>query len=337
MTNHSNRPETIRPWGHLQAASKIYPGAWKQYEKFRADREGLGGWPNWCYCPMAAAYAIVSNGGMLDPSLIGDVAKLSALAAWRTSQVIYRFDPALSAALVDTPLNKLPTEALYRLPLWGVYIESPNIAWFDDSIHGFFAHLEHDARNGRNELRLLYDTKESLIAQPLHIDHETITAAVDATLNETRRQMINQRKTLLSSILPDSLKADLVKVCRPAISLLLYLCSESADVDIALSKPQPKKTKRGWKIFPPNTPQVVNVGSRIGTALRAAYQDEQTGTHHHQDGRQSPRPHIRRAHYHTYRAGKGRTEIRIKWLPPMPINIDHGDMPITINKINGEH
>jgi len=337
MTNHSNQPKTIRPREHLQAASKLYPGAWKQYEKFRADREELGGWPDWCYCPMAAAYAIVSNVGMIDPSLLGDVARLAAIAAWRTSQVIYRFDPALSAALVDTPLDKLPTEALYRLPLWGVYIESPNIAWDVETIHGLFAHLEHDAQTGRNELRLLYDTEESLIAQPLHIDHETITAAVDASLNESRRQMINKGKTLLSSMMPDSLNADLVKVCRPAISLLLYLCSESADVDKAVSNTQPQKTKRGWKIFPPNAPQVVNVGSRIGKALRDAYQDEQTGTRHHQDGRQPPRPHIRRAHYHTFRAGKGRTEVRIKWLPPMPINIDQGDMSITIKNITGEH
>lgn len=36
--------------------------------------------------------------------------------------------------------------------------------------------------------------------------------------------------------------------------------------------------------------------------------------------KRSPRPHMRRAHFHTYRVGEGRRDRRVKWLAPIPIN-----------------
>jgi hypothetical protein len=54
-----------RPRQHLAAAGKRHPGAWRKYDSFRQDlgRDGFPGWPEWCYCPLAGAYAIVSGGG----------------------------------------------------------------------------------------------------------------------------------------------------------------------------------------------------------------------------------------------------------------------------------
>lgn len=48
-----------------QGAGKRFPSAWVQYDQFRQDRgqNGLPDWPDWCYCPMAGAYAILSGGG----------------------------------------------------------------------------------------------------------------------------------------------------------------------------------------------------------------------------------------------------------------------------------
>lgn len=36
--------------------------------------------------------------------------------------------------------------------------------------------------------------------------------------------------------------------------------------------------------------------------------------------RRSPRAHVRRAHFHTYRVGEGRRDRKVKWLAPIPIN-----------------
>lgn len=59
--------KTIRPEEHLRAVSKKYLLAWQQLAMFRAERgkDDLPAWPDWCYCPVAGAYAIVSSGGAL--------------------------------------------------------------------------------------------------------------------------------------------------------------------------------------------------------------------------------------------------------------------------------
>ena len=66
MTNHQKRSKhQPRPLAHLTVAGKIYPQAWQQFDVFRQMRgkDGFDNWPEWCYCPLAAAYAIVSGGG----------------------------------------------------------------------------------------------------------------------------------------------------------------------------------------------------------------------------------------------------------------------------------
>jgi hypothetical protein len=54
--------EYLRPGRTLGAFSRLYPNAWKQVDEFRADRKGLGNWPDWCFLPLAGAFAIVSKG-----------------------------------------------------------------------------------------------------------------------------------------------------------------------------------------------------------------------------------------------------------------------------------
>ena len=60
----------LRPQMHLIAAGRLYPKAWRQADQFRADRgKGpLQAWPSWCYLPMAAWYAIVSEGNRPPPA-----------------------------------------------------------------------------------------------------------------------------------------------------------------------------------------------------------------------------------------------------------------------------
>jgi len=110
----------LRPQMHLIAAGRLYPKAYRQADQFRADRgKGtLPAWPSWCYLPMAAWYAIVSEGkGPLGFDRIGDVGRLAALGSWRVTQGIYRFDQDLYEAVRDTPLEgNLPAAILYRLP-----------------------------------------------------------------------------------------------------------------------------------------------------------------------------------------------------------------------------
>lgn len=335
MTSHPNRGALPRPAIMLGEIARRYPSAWRQYDQFRQDRAALGGWPDWCYCPMAAAYAIVSGGVNLDdqPGAIADVQALAALAAWRVGQGIYRFDPALAAAIKTTPITALPVEVLYHLPEWCVYIEEAH-----ESGCGFFAHLEWDANTGRPELRLLLDLPhQPPLAMPLHLDQPTLDLAVAAVVAESRRQLVRTGHTHQAATMgTDGTIKDLAASLVPLLNLVLYLCAEGSDLgDRRPSRPTPTRTKRGWRLFPPDRPTIWPVGARIGAALRAAHLAEQVEAPRPitETGRATPVPHVRRAHWHTYRVGPGRQDATLKWLPPIPVNIDAGEILPTIHKV----
>ncbi len=115
----------------------------------------------------------------------------------------------------------------------------------------------------------------------------------------------------------------------PLVSLVLYLCSQAAEIKEGgagkrvPTRPKPQKTKKGMRIFAPDHPSRWEVGYRLGAALRQALSEHQpaepTGTH------ASPRPHIRRAHWHSFWVGKkdqpDARSVTIKWLPPIPVNV----------------
>ena len=100
-------------------------------DEFRASRKELGDWPDWCFLPLAGTYAIVSKGKTLQsPNQAHHIGILGALAAWRVTQGIYRFDPTTFDALWKTPVTgDIPTEVLFHLPEWCVYIPTPDQTW----------------------------------------------------------------------------------------------------------------------------------------------------------------------------------------------------------------
>lgn len=102
-----------------------------------------------------------------------------------------------------------------------------------------------------------------------------------------------------------------------AVSALVYLCATNAELRPLPARTAARQARRAGASKPP---KVVQVGHLTGAALRAwrrsAPADDTTpGT-----GRRSMRPHVRRAHFHTFRVGPGRTESVVKWLAPIPIN-----------------
>ena len=315
-----------RPRQHLAVAAKLYPNIWRQVDEFRAmrGREGLGNWPDWCFLPIAGYHAIVSGGGnnRVPFDRISDVARLAALGAWRVTQGIYRFDEDLYEAIVSTELKgDIPADLLTRLPAWCVYIELQAAA----GVHGFFAHLESDMNSGEMELRLLIDADNALLPVPLHLGQWDLVTALEKTASESSKQALRHGLPTLGSL------ADLASNIAPMVSLLLYLCSEHADY-IRPEPPRPKRTKRGERLFPPDSPTTWDVGLRIGAALRRAHDaapEESAGSGAHA----RPRAHIRRAHWHTFWTGPrdGNRIARVKWLPPIPVNVDdQGELPATV-------
>jgi hypothetical protein len=300
----------------------MYPAAWRQVEELRQSRErdGVPDWPEWCFLPMGGWYAIVSEGApVCPPARIQDVARLAAIGTWRYTQSIYRLDPDLFGAIVDTvPSGALPCDVLYRLPEWCVYIETPGMDWYGDAMRGFWAHLESDANTGRAELRFVMDCEAALTPAILHMGPWTITEAVDRELVEADRQATLHKMKAYMLGMRDDTPDIMARAFYPVLSLLLYVCSNGVEYSGPgqPGNPTPKRTKKGWRLFPADKLRIWNLGEKTGDAIRSAREMvRQAGE------RKGPAPHVRRAHWHGYWTGprEGEREFVLKWLPPMVV------------------
>ena len=128
QSSFSSRPGEVPPKTVTREIMQRWPNAWRQADVFREARgaDGIPDWPDWCYLPIHAGVAIATQ-GRPNPEIQLSVwpALISGIAAWRVTQGVYRFDPDLFRMLIEQPMEgAIPCDALYRLPEWGVYIET---------------------------------------------------------------------------------------------------------------------------------------------------------------------------------------------------------------------
>lgn len=328
---------TARLRGHLSTIGRRYPHAWEQLASFHADKGSpdLGDWPNWCWVPLAGAYAVVSGGHTLaatDPAA-GDIGAMGALAAWRQTQGIYQFDETLLTALWDTELSgEIPVDVIYRIPEWCVYVPTPGRTFSGAPLVGFFAHLEHDTNDKRTELRLLLDvgTPAALVPIPLHV---WMPGGLVAAAHRAREEAEFQARAHGVPMTAGAAFEAAALECAPLVNVLLYLCSQAAEIrDHGGSMRRPHRPREAVRAA--NAPTVWDTGYVIGPALKAALDRERTdtgGTH------ARPRPHIRRAHWHTFWMGShaepDRRKAELRWLPPIPVAVDRGELPATVRRV----
>lgn len=337
MKQTGDEPIPIR---HLKRYAAVYPRAWKLADAARAMKGKGVDWPAWCFLPVSAALHIAEEEGArqgLDlRAVVPDVGNLAALIAWRQTQGIYRIDPDVYPALWETPIEgDLPTEILFRLPEWCVWIETPA----DKEFPGFFAYLEADANDGRAELRIALSHGAGLFTQPIHLTGRNLVECLAASLAEGAKQAALIGEPIEGAADQARRWGDmLARIIGPRVNLVLYLCAVNSDIRDTRTgfkrpaNPEPIPTRRGPRLFPAATPTAWDVGVRMGAAIRAATEKERGedrgGSH------ASPRPHIRRAHWHTFRHGPGRRESALKWLPPIPVNVgDDADLPAVIRDV----
>ncbi len=345
-----NKNIESRPRQVLRDIGRVYPNAWKQVKMFREDKgKDLPNWADWCYLPIAAGVAIATGGidERLLESGVSDItnpATVTAAATWKLSQGVYRFDYDLYDSLTNQPMDdKLPCEALKRLPEYCVYIETYNAKWGENLIDGFFAHLEQDMNDFREELRFVFLLKDGRnIPFAIHLG--------DWSLDEGLQKMQDEAKKQASIYLNMQLPyMNYSNEIVPFLQLVLYLCAENIDVSVKPVHPQ-KKVKRNGVIEATKAPKMWNVGQRIGNTIRK-YRNAEVLKHEKEEikekteqeekedvieRRTSPRPHIRRGHWATYWTGSrsGKQTPIIKWLPPTPVGVNKDDdSPVVIHRV----
>lgn len=343
-----------RPLAALRAWARERKDIWRAVDALRATRKAdNASWPSYVYLPLAQAGAIVARRAAERGERYerGDVAErwlresheLSCYAAWRVGQGIYRYDATLYDALIATPVTgDLPADTLIRLPEWCVYIETPGMTVpafpSDAPLHGFWAWLDYVENEHLDVLTIGFDAQDA----PLAIQHVPLAGTLDqALLRVLRDWQSGLDSGAATQQIPPQYQRLAQQILPPILSLLLYLCADEADLGPGRPvRPQPKRTKHGWRMFAADQPRTWDVGVRLGAALRraeaaaVAADAAEPGSLAGPGTRARMRPHLRRAHWHTFRVGPGRADRRLRWLPPIPINLDpHAELPGVLHPV----
>ena len=234
---------------------------------------------------------------------------------WSAYKTIYKIDPRFLSMLTGTDDTPIHTELFARLPFPAFYVSSQTESGAD---LGFIATFERQP-----------DTSYDLILTC--IDDKMDTELVIRCFNLNIRNGQTVSEAILSTH-PDESGAPLTGHVMTAILTAYYLVSLNPDIRQIKTPKSKRPTKqngtrlnfRKWE-----------VGFREGASIeRMMKQDESepTGKTIHRTHRN--RPHVRRAHWHHYWTGKGRTELTVRWLAPMVINenVESGTIIPTVHQ-----
>ncbi len=340
----------VAPMRALRRIKTIFPTVFDKIDQIVEDRdkETRDLWDHSIvYGPVALAKAAMeADSGeedIVQQSPL-DLALITALAGWRKAKTVYDFAPELAQEIVRSAQRQdmtMPMDAL-ALPYWSVYIR-PNIEEWD--IDGFFVYYDEDVDGDGKHYREIRFTPIDRNGRP-RVTLYLITGAGDADIS-IKDCLGNNFNTLKELDIPrnveaaglpmefpvDQLHNDMEKLGDLAaqfLSFVLYLAAVNADVRRDERHPF-KRTKKVRDI--PREVEYLHVGEQAAVHIRSLRSGggsgEALGGHH-----RPPDMHIRRAHWHTFRIGKGRKLTRIKWLAPILVNAD-GEEPaaVTVRKI----
>ena len=232
----------------------------------------------------------------------------------------------------------VPDEVLLQLPYPCFYVELPNTYYRADKIHGFFVTLEYDVNNGDKELKPVFLTDDgNIFSYSIHIGAKTIEESVDM-LDKQALENTNgdkELKRLALRAMQDSAETKIF--LKQILQVILYILAQNAE--ITPSSEQSFITKRGKTVKDKYSEiRKWDVGIRVGAAIRQQKAKEQSRKKEYKESEhQSPRPHMRRGHWHHFWTGpKAQPEERkliLKWLSPMAIAANPEDMPITFHEV----
>lgn len=330
----------------LKTVTALRPLAWEQMKDFHDHngRDGLSHWPEWCYAPIAAAIAVATEGAPITPQnreLFFNSMKLAqqiaALAPWRLSKEVFLVDEDFEALLFEQDGDlDIPSEILLQLPYPCFYMEFHNLT-LGHRYHGAFVHLEYDIKSHDRELRFLFVSENgNTWGFPIHIDERSLESNLAHTREEGYSNLLPDEHEVRAAMTSTEERSRLLnEFLRKALQLVLYVCASNAE--ISPNSEQALITKRSSTIKDRYAEiRKWDVGARYGAAIRQyrkkellPVSDEKAhGTH------ASPRPHMRRGHWHNYWTGPksdpSQRKLVLKWTPPTIIGADE-EAPVVLH------
>jgi len=317
-----------------------YPQSLEAADMFYRDRTIVTGeCPDWCALPMKHIIKCIAGTGGFQAIMKvlkqGIAASLTAALIWSRSKMVYRFDNTLFDTITAMHLDgKIPFDILDCLPYQCVYIERDMTIDGHKTI-GFFAWLDWGIIENTKFLVLLFvktDSDPLMLCIP--VSGGTIKESILDMANLPSNTGIARHKYTEDDVNSSASTQPLIE----CVNLLLYLCSEKPDMpDDTELKTRRSRESNGN----PKRAATWEIGTRIGAALRKAM-DAQAKDETEPNGRphSTPRPHMRRAHWHSFWTGKrgsAERKLILRWLPPMAINIDGAELPTVVTPVKIEN
>lgn len=280
----------------------------------------------------------------IDTDQVGDISEgIWTIADWTKYKKIYELQPTFADYLADTESAKVSCELWKRLPYESFYL------YFGDreinpekyglgsitmkTCKGAFVRVHVATKLVINlGIEILGNGgQEKWIGFALNVpDGLNFDEAID--------YYIESRKGIESF---DEKRVNEVKAFwRPFFRIVMNACqyfsasnAEIKDVKVA-KKDRPTMKSKDGKEKKVNI-QVSQVGYSIGKRFEQIYQASESNSTHIGTKGTKKRPHVRRAHWHHYWTGPGRTVLEVKWLEPVFVMADN-DMNAVVHQVKGE-
>lgn len=260
---------------------------------------------------------------------------------WRYAKAIYDFSPNFLSMLEQTEDAPIYVDILKRMPYRDFVMPLPTGLNYD----GMFVHVEFDESYGKNDIDTLFllcpfksAPKREDISFKMEMQwclsgkmflksfYDARTAILESKKNGEGKagdiSAFSSQKSLAN--MDDAVvKADhqqMARCLRIAVSACYYLASKNAEIkEVRISKSERPVLYTSHYGKPK---RVAVKAYQVGYTLGKSF-EQQLATHSTVSrqttgptGGLTVRPHVRRAHWHHYWTGKGRTTLEVRWIEP---------------------
>lgn len=250
-----------------------------------------------------------------------------AFSKWRLYKTVYRFDQLFYSALINTEDTEFHQDAMKCLPVNCFFVAAPN----EEEI-GFFLYVETIEK----ETFFLVISVDDVRGEQLHGAIDSMWIEDGQSIEEALKKWmdtINQGADYRAYY--DRAQNNMVA----AVQIAYYLAAQNAEIsEVRVPKSRRPKRANGTTL---NLRQW-DVGYRIGNQFIERKNDQHHEFINHEkesvidereDKGNRPRPHVRRAHWHHFWAGKGKKTLILKWLAPIVVNGSNEELISTEHKV----
>lgn len=261
---------------------------------------------------------------------------------WQSCRQVFRINETVAVELPKTELDdEIPCEVFKRLPYQIIYVDrsfkAPISSGETIDIAGFIAYtIRWNDGSTRIGIVMIRPEGGRIYTSIPTGEKTTIKSLVDADVGLEHG---NGNPLSMAAQLQDSKTGydEAVDAMSTIVSSLLYIISAEDDARTVYAPPKATRgSKPGKKT---NLETVTEVGARIGRAIGETRRSISYRIPTANSTGRTVAPHIRAAHWQHYWIGqrKGRTdgrygeELIVKWVPPVPVNEDFGEVTETIH------